>query len=108
MQVRTSNESYLLSEQALGNFPLCYRPKAKDVAQGAVPKCEIQQSKIFPTRRYCPGCVKYNNTMSSAKSANARKLRERVPKTEQEDTNATQSQLIAEETHHNELFLIEE
>ena len=91
MQVRTSNESFLLSEQALGNFPLCYRPKAKDVAQGAFPKCEIQQSKIFPTKRYCPGCVKHNNTMSSAKSVNARKLRNKVSMDEQEITNTTQS-----------------
>ena len=91
MQVRTSNETYLLSEQALGNFPLCYRPKAKDVAQGAVPKCEIQQSKIFPTKRYCPGCVKHNNTMSSAKSVNARKLRNKVSMDDQEITNNTQS-----------------
>ena len=105
MQVRTANETHLLREQDLGNFPLCHRPNSKAVAQGASSKCEIQQSLIFPTRRYCPGCLRYNNTMSSAKSANARKLRERVPKTEQEDTNATQSQLIAEDpnTINNEL-----
>ena len=105
MQVRTSNETHLLREQAIGNFPLCYRPKSKDVAQGAFPKCEIQQSKIFPTRRYCPGCVKYNNTMSSAKSANARKLRDRVPINEQEITNTTQSPSNAEDpnTINNQL-----
>ena len=97
MQVRTSNETYLLREQALGNFPLCYRPKSKDVAQGAFPKCEIQQSKIFPTKRYCPGCVKYNNTMSSAKSVNARKLRNKVSMDEQEITNTTQSPSDAED-----------
>ena len=77
MQVRKSNEIHLLNEQDLGNFPSCYRPKSKAVAQGAFPKCELQQSTIFPTRRYCPGCLKYNNTMASAKSANARKIRNR-------------------------------
>ena len=93
MQIRKSNETHLLNEQDLGNFPSCYRPKSKAVAQGAFPKCELQQSTIFPTRRYCPGCLKYNNTMNSAKSANARKIRNR-----EEDTNTTQSHLVDEDS----------
>ena len=65
----------MLNEQSKNRFPQCIRPTTKEVNQGLFAKCELKNSKLYQTKRFCPGCMRYQRGISAWKSAKARKLR---------------------------------
>ena len=76
-QIIIANERHLLNEQSKNSFPQCFRPTTKEVNQGLIAKCELKNSKSYQTKRFCPGCMRYQRGISAWKSAKARKLRRR-------------------------------
>ena len=74
-QLIIANERHLLSEQSKNRMPQCFRPTYKEVNQGLIAKCELKTSKSYQTKRFCPGCMRYQRGISAWKSAKARKLR---------------------------------
>ena len=76
-QIIIANEKHLLDQQSKNLFPQCFRPSTKEVNQGLIAKCELKNSKSYQTKRFCPGCMRYQRGISAWKSAKARKLRRR-------------------------------
>ena len=97
-QTIIANEKHLLQEQSNGRFPQCSRPNTKEVSQGLIAKCELKQSKLYQTKRLCPGCMRYQRGMSAYKSAKARRIR--TQSIERIDCNKNKSNYTREETNN--------
>ena len=77
-QTIIANEKHLLNEQSKNRFPQCIRPTTKEVNQGLIAKCELKQSELYQTKRFCPGCMRYQRGMSAWKLEIRKQSIERV------------------------------